>query len=201
MIFVKLLLAQDKLNTTMQVSLLVLLCLLSAPTVQAHSLPGSVLTLSEAQNDTLTIAISFPLEDLIIAAPELEGLMELEDEQKLPEKSLKQLNTYLQAHMFILSGTKQLTLLPQQAEIDVVYNQHIGHFRSLVVVLSVANIKQEERFPLNLSYDVIMHEVRNHRATVHWQAADNGLTTLANFGFKKVQGKPILHNLKPKINQ
>ncbi|WP_413692551.1 hypothetical protein [Psychromonas sp. KJ10-2] len=182
-----LMLVQDKLNTTIQVSLLVLLCLLSAPAVQAHSLPGSVLTLSEAQNDTLTIAISFPLEDLIIAAPELEGLMELEDEQKLPEKSLKQLNTYLQAHMFILSGTKQLTLLPQQAEIDVVYHEHLGYFRSLVVDLT-AKLQQNSSFPLRLSYDVIMHEVRNHRATVYWQEADNSLTTLSNFGFKELQG-------------
>ncbi|MEG3754418.1 hypothetical protein [Psychromonas arctica] len=201
MIFNRFMFVWATLNKTIRVGLFALLCLFSiSSTVNAHALPGSVITLSEQQYGALKVEISFPLEDLIIAAPELEVLAKVDVEQKIPPKLLKQLSQYLQAHMFMLSGTEKLKLLPQQAEIDVVYNQHLGHFRSLAVELLAEKVPQEPPFSLSLSYDVIMHEIRNHRAEVYWKKG-NKTIKLSNFGFKKVEGKPVIHHFTNDLNR
>ncbi|WP_409439921.1 hypothetical protein [Psychromonas sp. GE-S-Ul-11] len=183
------------LSKAIHINLLALLCLFCASATHAHSLPGSVVTLSEQTDQALSVSISFPLEDLLIAAPELKALSQVDVDQKLSDKLLEELAAYLQQHLSLQRAGEKLPIKAQQAEVDVVYNEHLGYFKSVFVTLLVTHKAPEKWFPLQLSYDVIMHEIRNHRATVYWQEADKSLTKLTNFGFKKSQGKPVVHRL------
>tara|TARA_B110000211_G_scaffold234147_1_gene302603 strand:- start:951 stop:1253 length:303 start_codon:yes stop_codon:yes gene_type:complete len=93
--------------------------------------------------------------------------------------------------MALISGAQALPITLNHAEINLVHNSHVGFYRSVLIQLSAPLNNQGELFPLSLQYDVIMHEVRNHRAIVYWQKSDSPLVKLASFSYKKPQGEPV----------
>lgn len=178
-------------NPIMRVFALALCVLLSTKFANAHALPGSELTFTEQPNNTLGLKLSFALEDLIIAAPSLSSLDGAKIDEPLHAKVLNKLNDYLHSHMALISDAQALPITLNHAEINLVHNSHVGFYRSVIIELSAPLNNQSELFPMSLHYDVIMHEVRNHRAIVYWQKSDSSLVKLASFSYNKPQGEPV----------
>lgn len=65
---------------------------------------------------------------------------------------------------------------------------------SLVLSLTADAPATAEALSLTLTYDAVMHEVRNHRATVFWASPDRRPVMVADFGFRPTNGaqQPIL---------
>ncbi|XQF91433.1 hypothetical protein ACOBV8_21200 (plasmid) [Pseudoalteromonas espejiana] len=95
-------------------------------------------------------------------------------------KVLNKLSDYLHSHMALISDT-QAPITLNHAEINLVHNSRWVFYRSVRIELSAPFNNQSELFPISLQYDVIMHEVRNHRAIVYWQKSDSALVKLASF--------------------
>jgi len=183
-------------NPIMRVFALALCILLSTKFANAHALPRSELTLTEQPNNTLSLKLSFALEDLIIAAPSLFSLDGAQIDQPLHHKVLNKLNNYLHSHMALINDAQALPITLNHAEVNLAHNSHVGFYRSVLIELSAPLNNQSELFPISLHYDVIMHEVRNHRAIVYWQKSDSSLVKLASFSYKKPQGEPVFYVLE-----
>ncbi|MBB1454450.1 hypothetical protein [Pseudoalteromonas sp. SG43-5] len=183
-------------NPIMRVLALALCVLLSTKFANAHALPGSELTLTEQPTNTLSLKLSFALEDLIIAAPSLFSLDGAQIDEPLKGNVLNKLNDYLHSHMALISDAQALPVTLNHAEINLVHNSHVGFYRSMVIELSAPFNNQSELFPMSLHYDVIMHEVRNHRAIVYWQKSDSVLVKLTSFSYQKPQGEPVGYKLE-----
>jgi hypothetical protein len=182
-------------NSKMRVIILALFVLVCAEFANAHALPGSKLIFSEQQDNTINVKLSFALEDLLIAAPALSSLAYIHAGKLLQGNILNKLNTYLLSQMALKSHAKALPFTLHHSEINLMYNAHVGSFRSVLVEFSAPRYNQGELFPLKLQYDVIMHEVRNHRAVVYWQKNNDSLVKLANFSYKKPTSSPVTYLL------
>lgn len=153
----------------------------------AHALPGSVLTFWQ-QDAQLNLSVSLPLDELIVAAPPLGDLAELPVGRDLSEANAKRLAAYFQAHLHVRSGNDELPLTLTRATLEQGQNDHVGKYVNLVVDFVATD---SPAAALTLAYDAVMHEVRNHRATVYWRKADGPPEGLADFGF---QGSGSLAN-------
>lgn len=173
----------------------VLLFVLNSTTAYAHSLPGSVLTFSE-RGERLNLSMSFALEDLIIAAPAFKTLETAPRDQSLSAEALDFLASYLEAHLQLESESKRLPLTLVSASLE---RASTGNLLPVVLVTSRLSFPMPESgrvFPLALTYDALMHEIRSHRASVYWTTENGRQLGLANFGFKRTDGKPPAHLLQ-----
>lgn len=170
------------------------LLLLSHTIAYAHSLPGSILTFSE-QGERLNLSIQFALEDLIIAAPVFKSLETAPFEQALSGEPLEQLANYLETHLQLASESKRLPFKLSSALIERV---NTGNLLPVVLVSARLDFPMPEGgrvLPLTLTYDALMHEIRSHRASVYWKQ-DDTLVRIADFGFKRINGKAPRYRLK-----
>jgi hypothetical protein len=149
--------------------------------IRAHALPGSTLTLQQ-EGAKVRLTVQFPLEDLVIAAPDLAALNEAKLGVALPQKLTDDLAQYLKLHLEIGQGDAPLTLTLSDARIEPSFNQHLGYFMLVVSQWDVATPTPDPA-SFELKYDAVMHEVRNHRATVQWLAQDGTERKIAEFGF------------------
>ncbi|MBE3638113.1 hypothetical protein [Mangrovicoccus algicola] len=152
-----------------------------AASVLAHALPGSVLLLRE-QGSSLELTVQFPAEDLIIAAPELSALEALPPSQPLPQELAAALARYLERHLSVTRDAAPLALTMTEARIQSAYHDHLGQF-SLVVSQWHVTGTVDRSSRLVLTYDAVMHEVRNHRATVLWGEQNGELRPISEFGY------------------
>ncbi len=154
----------------------------SAGGVLAHALPGSVLLLRQ-QKERLRLTVQFPLEDLVIAAPELAVLEEVTPGDPLPQEMAARFGGYLLEHMELTGADGVLPLTLAGAVVQPAYHDHLGHFLLVVSEWDVTG-----RAPTVLNYDAVMHEVRSHRAMVQWVAGDGGARPVAEFGYFGADG-------------
>ncbi|PJE35847.1 hypothetical protein CVM52_15075 [Pseudooceanicola lipolyticus] len=162
----------------------------SIGSVLAHALPGSVLLLRQ-QGATLQLTVQFPVEDLIIAAPELAALEKMAADQPLPQEFAAALTRYLGRHLSVTEDGVPLTLKMTDARLQAAYHDHLGHFALLVSQWQMTGVRRDAT-PLVLTYDAVMHEVRNHRATVQWIEQNGDLRPISEFGyFDAADGIPL----------
>ncbi|MCF7746501.1 hypothetical protein GLP43_02770 [Sulfitobacter sp. M39] len=154
--------------------------------VLAHALPGSVLLLRQ-QGSALQLTIQFPLDDLIIAAPELSALEELPSGQPLPQELAAALALYLGHHLAVTKASSPLALAMSDARIQFTYHDHLGHFALVISQWQMAD-DGDRSTPLILTYDAVMHEVRNHRAAVLWGEQNGELRPILEFGYLGAAG-------------
>lgn len=138
--------------------------------VSAHSLPGSVLLLSQ-QGGELHVTLEVALEDLTLAFPDARPLEELPVDRSLPAELLARLDAYLAEHVALEQGGTRLPLSLAHASLGTARNDHVGAFTLLTADLTAPLARTGNPFPLTLSYDAVMHEIRSHRATVYWTPA------------------------------
>lgn len=167
--------------------LAVCLQLLIVATVSAHALPGSVLTFSQ-EHDSLLLSMNMPLEDLIVASPGLEALQDIPADIDLPDADRASLENYFLQHLDLRSAETTYPLSLLSATLRTAQNEHVGDYTELALSWSTHTLVAAQAFPLTLTYDAVMHEVRNHRATVLWQSPGRQPSMLANFGFKTTVG-------------
>jgi hypothetical protein len=168
--------------------------ILSLGSAFAHSLPGSVLTFWRA-GDHLLLSIRLPLEDLTIANTAMDVLESREKGVPLSATDMASLAAYLSEHLVLrLHDDSALTLNLTSVTLELDENEHVGAFTSLALELSAPVTASDQIFPMELTYDAVMHEVRNHRAAVYWGKPDNAPTYLTDFGFLALNGKqqPVL---------
>ncbi|TDL90870.1 hypothetical protein [Meridianimarinicoccus aquatilis] len=158
--------------------------------VLAHALPGSVLLLRQ-QGSALQLTVQFPVDDLIIAAPELSALEGLPSGQPLPQELAAALARYLGRHLAVTKETSPLDLTMTDARVQSTYHDHLGDF-ALVVSQWQMTGAGDRSTPLILTYDAVMHEVRNHRAAVHWIEQNGESRQISEFGyFGAANGIPL----------
>lgn len=175
------------------------LCITTNTIVSAHALPGSVLTLSR-QGELLNLAVRIPLEDLMIAAPELSILKKALSSQSsslsLRRQEIELLQAYLRNHLKLWKGYTSLSFTLRSASFETAYHEHVGDYVLVDVRLTSLLLSDEKLFPLTLRYDALMHEVRSHRASIYWLEKGAKAKIILNFGYRKVEGMPQAHILK-----
>lgn len=128
----------------------------------AHGLPGTSLTF-QPTGDRVALRITMPLEELNLVLDKLGDVAFNQDLPAPSESEVQRISNYLMNHLFVADlqeNIVQFSVL--SARIDGAFDDHVGDYQVLVVQLSAS----QATFPLTLRYDAIMHEVRNHRATV-----------------------------------
>ncbi|WP_371153245.1 hypothetical protein [Jannaschia sp. 2305UL9-9] len=161
------------------VALAMIVC--GAGAALAHALPGSTL-LMQRQGDALHLTITFPVEDLVIAAPDLAALEGAPVNDKLPADMAYDLKRYLADHLSLSGEGGTLPQTMRDARLRPAYEDHLGDF-SVVITEWEFQAGGAGPDPLTLRYDAIMHEVRNHRAMVQWRGRNGNLRLLSVFGF------------------
>ena len=147
----------------------------------AHALPGSVLSL-RLQGGLLQLTLQFPVEDLIIAAPEFVALEDVEAGQSVSEELTDELTRYLSRHLSVSENGVSLDLNMTDVRLQPAHLDHLGQFTLLVSQWEMMGAEKDST-PLELSYDAVMHEVRNHRATVQWIEPNGDLRLISEFGY------------------
>jgi len=154
-----------------------------------HSLPDSKLTFTKSEQQ-LNLSISFPLEDLLLASPDLSEINQVTVGSALSLQLQDQLESYIIAHLRLQQSNTDLPITFVSASVESAENEHVGLYKLLLSHLTLPGVVDGNVFPLTLSYDAVMHEIRNHRATVFWESSTSGKIVLAEFGFKRLNGKP-----------
>lgn len=169
--------------------LAVSLMLGGAGAVLAHALPGSVLTFSHKDED-LRLVISFPLEDLMVASSEFETWEDALVNENLTPAQMAQITGYFAQHVAITHAGEALPLVLTDAVLRYDQNADVGLYVRLVATMAAPLAQDEPVFPLVLTYDALMHEIRSHRADVYWQDSAGMDKHLTNFGFRRVDDQP-----------
>ena len=169
-------------------ALVLLLCVGGANLASAHALPGSRLTFSQ-DGEQLELSLQIALEDLVIAEPEFKTLLREASGHKLSGKNLDQLAAYFEKHIKLEHQSKDLSLTLSSATLKEETQDHLGTYMLVVSQMMVDGPKGASTFPMTLTYDAVMHEIRNHRATVFWQPQGEAYQRVADFGFRPVGGK------------
>ncbi|MBU2957632.1 hypothetical protein Q4511_01160 [Paracoccus sp. 1_MG-2023] len=169
----------------MRIAALALALFLSGNGAYAHALPGSVLII-ESVGTQIGLDLCIPLEDLIIAAPDLIALEDL-GPTEIPPALTAPLGRYLDAHLAIETEGHDIPLRLTGARLERARNDHVGNFALLIA--EFAGTLPDPDVTLSLTYDAVMHEVRSHRAAV-FETNDDG-PPMAEFGFRQDRGKPV----------
>ncbi|MGL4489158.1 MAG: hypothetical protein ACRCU5_06925, partial [Rhizobiaceae bacterium] len=149
----------------------------------AHPLPGSKLTLTRAaENVEVTLAI--PVPELIVARPSLNGLGGVAKNADLPAALHEDLAAYLQQRVALtLADQSPLNLQLLKAKVENAQHHDVGHYDLLVVQMSAPMQSNRSLFRATLTYYAVLHEVRNHRATVWLIGANKKPALLGKIGF------------------
>ncbi|AXT40052.1 hypothetical protein D1814_15855 [Alteromonas sp. BL110] len=173
-----------------------------ACSVSAHSLPGSELVFKNI-GPKASLSLSFPLEELIIAAPELDFIEHASSLADLTNREKSQLNQYFRHHIQLKpsNAKSQYAFLSPSLHSLVLteaFNEHVGNYKRVEAQFSLGiETLQHDFFPLALRYDAIMHEIRSHRVAVFFESAKNRKTKLTDFIYREVNGEPTVHVLSP----
>ncbi|QPM90446.1 hypothetical protein [Pseudooceanicola algae] len=152
----------------------------------AHPLPGSELLLQQQTADSLHLTIRFPLEDLLVAAPDLAALEKVAPEAPLSQEMIDGLAAYLGQHLSVTEGDAPLPRALTGAHLQATHQDHLGDFTEVVTEWEFANAGTDPASVV-LQYDAVMHEVRNHRANVQWLAEGATPRVIENFGFRRAR--------------
>lgn len=137
----------------------------------AHPLPGATITLAAA-DAKLSLTLSVPLAELSLAMGNPQA--QPPDAGPLPPDLHRAYATYFADHLSIATAdSRTLDLRVTRAYLERAVHDHIGAYTLLVLDFSAPVPADSPVFPLTLTYDAVMHEVRNHSAAVFWQSQAN----------------------------
>ena len=166
----------------------------TAGSLLAHALPGTVVTMSQ-DGTALSVEIAVNVEDLVIAEPLLVPLETMASGHITAPDVIETLARYFEKHMTLYQAGAQVALTLEDARLGTDQNEHVGQFALLTVTFTGQTEEVTPEATMALQYDAVMHEVRNHRAVVIWTDNSNSARTLAEFGFRSVNGQPALVEL------
>lgn len=184
-----------RVNTGRAFALGLWLSLMFAGVAYAHALPGSVLVLTQGEN-RLDVLIRLPVEDLLVAAPALQGLESLSPGDDIPDELTSRIAKYFGSHTALSQAGVQLPLSLSDAHLEQDHNEHVGTY----TVLSISmNASVTNAHSVTLTYSAVMHEVRNHRASIFWKEGSNESHAIAHYGYKQVAANT--HRIEIHVNK
>jgi hypothetical protein len=143
----------------------------------AHPLPGSTLTFSRVEAN-VEVTLTIPVPELIAAQPSLNGLGKAAKNADLPAALQNELDAYLRQYLTVTPADQSPLILQLfKAHVQDAQHEDACHYGLLVVHMSAPLQASKDLFPATLTYDAVLHEVRNHRATV-WYAQPDGTPLL-----------------------
>jgi hypothetical protein len=161
----------------------------SAPSALSHPLPGSTLTFARG-DENVELTLTIPVPELIVAQLALVGIGEVAKNSDFPVPLQSQLFKCLFAHMTVTPvDHSALNLQLLKAQVQDAHYGHVGHYNLLFVHLSAPLRSEKNLFPATLTYDAVLHEVRNHRATVWFAEPDKNPVLLGKIWFDAVSGR------------
>lgn len=139
----------------------------------AHALPGTTINIMSAGN-SLNLTISLPLHELDLAMPGGTGVVLPASPGVLVAAQMQKLTAYFGDHLSIkLSNGAELEAKLTSAQIEKAHDDHVGTFDLLVITVTAPLSNSGTAIPATLIYDAVIHEVRNHIATVMLQSPDH----------------------------
>jgi hypothetical protein len=169
---------------------------LPAP-LAAHPLPGAVIVISP-EPARLSLTVTLPYADLALA---MAGTVpKTLDAGPIPEDVEQALAAYFAQHMVVAAdGQPGLTLTLTRAYLERATHEDLGAYTLLVLDFSAPVAAGSPVFPLTLRYDAVMHEVRNHRATVWLQPAGQDPVAIGEIRLDAATGKatPLVIPIAP----
>ena len=159
---------------------------------------GSTLTFWTESN-RLKLRVRLPVKDLVVAAPSVDSLNEAAAPYELSLLERLSVARYLISHLDLTKGRTRLSLTLEDAVLHVA-DKDLGPLSLLDVELTASLPRGGRIFPLTLVYDAVMHEVRDHRATVYWQPQGMPAQQLAEFGYRtfNAEPRPVILNMPEK---
>jgi hypothetical protein len=153
----------------LRLALLALGVVLGPLAAVAHPLPGSTVTLAQKAG-SVAVTLTIPVPELIAARPTLAALGDVPKGVSLPAPQQQDLAAYLREHIALTPADQpELDLQLISVQVQNAQNADVDHYDLLIVELSAPLQADQRLFPATLIYDAVLHEVRNHRATV-WLA-------------------------------
>ena len=160
-------------------------------TPEAHPLPSTTLTIA-SDDDSLDLSISLALHELALALPSVSDLAENPPDEPLPQVVMDILVAYFARHLSLVPADQSdLSLKVTDARIHGAKAEDVGHYNLIALELTTPVAADRAVFPLTINYDAVMHEVRNHTATVLWQTDDRQLLVVGTIAFDPVLGKAV----------
>lgn len=145
------------------------LAIVLAHPAATHPLPASTIRYS-VNTDRIDLTVTIPLHELALALPAVTAMGKTPAEGPVAENLTPQLTAYFNDHAALVAvDHSRLALGMTSAKIAGATHEDIGAYALLVVDLSAPLPPGQNAFPLTLTYDAVMHEVRNHRAEVYLQ--------------------------------
>ncbi len=155
----------------------------------AHPLPGAVIVIS-VDPTRLSLTVSVPAADLALA--KVGRTAQSLDESPIPRDIKQALATYFAGHLRLtVDGQTNLTLTLNRTYLERATHEHLGAFTLLVLDFSAPLASGSTVFPLTLTYDAVMHEIRNHRATVFWRNSGQEPVAIGEIRLDATTGKAI----------
>ncbi len=149
----------------------------------AHPLPGSTLTLGR-DADSLSLTLAIPLQDLALALPPISALRDAPPGAAIDPALAQVLAAYLAQHLSLSLGEHSaLALVVTNTVLAQAETPDVGPYDLIVVDLDGALRPGQAVFPMAVRFDAVLHEVRNHTATVYWQAPDAGPVAVGRIRF------------------
>jgi hypothetical protein len=155
----------------------------------AHPFPSSTLTISP-ETGGVKVILTIPVPELIIARPTLTGLGGVPKNASLPAPQQKDLVAYLREHMtFTLADHLIVDLQLISAQVQVAQNADVGNYDLVVVEMAAPLQAEQSLFMATLTYDAVLHEVRNHHTTVWLAQPGHAALPLGEIWFDAALGR------------
>jgi hypothetical protein len=155
----------------------------------AHPLPSSTLTLTP-EAGKLELTLTIPAPELIAAWATAADLGDLPPNSTLTAPQQNDLAAYLRQHMTLTPADHAaLDLQLISAKLQDAKNEDVDHYDLLVIEMAATLPKDQNLFPATLTYDAVLHEVRNHRATVWLAQSGKAALPLGEIRFEAGLGR------------
>jgi hypothetical protein len=155
----------------------------------AHPLPGSTLTFA-AEADKLELTITIPVPELKLARSTLSQLGNLQDKGSLTAAQNEDMAAYLREHLTLTPADRPaLNLQMISAKVQDAQYEDVGSYDLLVVEMAAPLQAGQNFFPAVLTYDAVLHEVRNHHASVWLAKPGSAAMHLGDIRFDATLGR------------
>jgi hypothetical protein len=169
------------------VSVLALAAIALPSRLAAHPLPGTVILIS-VEPARLSLTVTVPYTDLALA---MAGqLPKTAEAGPIPATVETALGAYFAQHMEVAAeGQPDLKLTLDRAYPERATHEDVGAYTQLILDFSAPLAADRPVSPLTLTYDAVIHEIRNQSATVFLQSTGQKAVAIGEIRLDPATGK------------
>ena len=154
----------------------------------AHALPPSTVDVTTGPA-SVGLALTIPQDELAIVLPVVAGA---DPDAVMPQAVAAAVADYLARHVFLTGAGKfGLDLTVSEIRFATVAQQDLGQIAVVAVDLRADLPAALVGLPLTLRYDAVLHEVRNHSATVTLHRAGGPAVMVGDIRFDPALGRAM----------